>query len=134
MKLATTIVMLLATLLPLFAQAQGTEIYVIAHASTPLSATDIREIYLGDKQFAGAAKLTPLDNASLQNGFLSKALKLTPEKYEKLWTKKSFRDALNPPAMRNSDKEIIDAVLRSPGSVGYISTPPPAGVRVVQKF
>ena len=37
-------------------------------------------------------------------------VKLDAGKYESLWTKKSFRDGINPPASKGSDADIIAAV------------------------
>ena len=110
------------------------EIYVIAHADTKLTAENIRDIYIGEKQFADATKLTPLDNAAGQADFLSKVLKLDATRYANLWVKKSFRDALNPPPVKNSDKEIIDMVRKTPGAISYVTSAPPPGVLVVQKY
>ena len=76
------------------------DIYVIAHPDTRLSAELVRDIYIGEKQFAGDIKLTPLDNAAGQADFLGKVLRLDQTRYANLWVKKSFRDALNPPAVK----------------------------------
>lgn len=114
--------------------AMAGEIYVIAHPDTKLSADLVRDIYVGEKQFAGNVKLTPLDNAAGQADFLGKVLKLDQTRYTNLWVKKSFRDALNPPSVKNSDKEILDIVRTTPGAIGYIISAPPAGIPVIQKY
>jgi hypothetical protein len=126
--------LMLALMLGGLTQAVAGEIYVIAHADTKLSAEAIRDIYIGEKQFADAIKLMPLDNAAGQADFLSKVLKLDPTRYANLWVKKSFRDALNPPPVKNSDKEIIDLVRKTPGAVSYVTSAPPTGVTVIQKY
>jgi hypothetical protein len=115
-------------------QAAAGEIYVITHADTKLTAESIRDIYIGEKQFADSVKLVPLDNAGGQADFLGKVLKLDATRYANLWVKKSFRDALNPPSVKNSDKEIIDLVRKTPGAISYVTTAPPAGVVVLQKY
>ena len=116
------------------AHTLAADVYVIAHPSAKLAPDAIRDVYIGEKQFAGDVKLIPIDNASAQGDFLAKVLRLDPSRYANLWVKKSFRDALNPPAVRNSDKEIIDYVAKTPGAVAYTSSPPPANVVVLQKF
>lgn len=114
--------------------AMAGEIYVIAHADAKLTADTIRDIYIGEKQFSGSIRIIPIDNAAAQTDFLGKVLKLELSRYENLWVKKSFRDALNPPAVKYSDKEIIELVRKTPGAIGYVADSPPAGITVIQKF
>ena len=120
---------LLALLLPQLAYAA--DIVVISHPGTSISAGDVKDIFLGEKQFAGGTKLLPVDNASLQDSFLSKFLDMPKSKYSSAWTKKSFRDGLSPPEMKSGDSEVIDFVKRNPGAVGYVSSAP-SGVNVAR--
>ena len=120
---------LLALLLPQLANAA--DVVVISHPGTVISAGDVKDVFLGEKQFAGGTKLIPVDNASLQDSFLSKFLDMARSKYSSAWTKKSFRDGLTPPAMKSGDAEVIDFVKRNPGAVGYVSSAP-AGVNVAR--
>ena len=122
-------VVLLALLLPQLANAA--DVVVISHPGTTLSAGDVKDVFLGEKQFAGSIKLIPVDNVSLQSNFLSKIMNMTGDKYTSLWTKKSFRDGLTPPAMKSSDAEVIEYVKRTPGAVGYVSSAP-SGVNVAK--
>ncbi|HEY3327142.1 MAG TPA: hypothetical protein VGK14_08200 [Novimethylophilus sp.] len=119
------------TLSPLAAQAG--DIFVIAGAGTQLAGGDIRDVFVGEKQFAGPTKLIPLDNAAAQDAFLEKVVKMDKQKYTSTWTKKSFRDGLNQPAVKSSDLEVVEFVKKTPGAVGYV-TSQPAGVTVIQKF
>ena len=114
--------------------ARAADVYVIAHPSAKLTADTIRDIYIGEKQFSGNVKIVPVDNSSVQADFLSKVLKLDQSSYANLWVKKSFRDALNPPSVRNSDRNIIDFVTRTPGAIAYVANPPPASVTLIQKY
>jgi len=120
---------LLALLLPQLAHAA--DVVVISHPGTSITAGDVSDIFLGEKQFAGGTKLIPVDNASLQDSFLSKYLDMAKSKYSSAWTKKSFRDGLTPPAMKSGDAEVIDFVKRNPGAVGYVSSAP-SGVNVAR--
>jgi len=120
---------LLALLLPQLAHAA--DVVVISHPGTSITAGDVSDIFLGEKQFAGGTKLVPVDNASLQDSFLSKYLDMAKSKYSSAWTKKSFRDGLTPPAMKSGDAEVIDFVKRNPGTVGYVSSAP-SGVNVAR--
>jgi ABC-type phosphate transport system substrate-binding protein len=113
--------------------AAAGEIFVIANNNLDLSADDVREIFIGDKQIAAGSKVVPMDNAALQKDFIEKALKLDPTKYASIWTKKGFRDGLNPPPVKSGDVEVIAAVKSTPGAIGYVSSLP-AGVKLVKKF
>lgn len=113
--------------------AARAEVVVIANSSIQVSMADVAEIFFGEKQFAGATKLLPVDNGSLQENFLSKVLKIDSGKYHTKWAKKAFREGLNPPAVKANDAEVIDYVRRTPGAVGYVASAP-AGVTVVQKY
>ena len=109
------------------------DLYVITNSALMLSADDVRDVFLGEKQIANGAKLTPMDNASLQPAFLEKVIKTDASKYSTIWTKKGFRDGLNPPTVKSGDAEVIAAVKSTAGAVGYVSSAP-AGVKVVQKY
>lgn len=109
------------------------DIYLICNSSLQLSADDVRDVYLGEKQLAGSVKLAPLDNAAAQGEFLAKVLHMDATKYSTLWTKKGFREGLNAPAVKGSDLEVIANVKGNPGGVGYV-TAPAAGVTVIRKY
>ena len=123
---------MLANLL-LAAPAFAADVYVITNSALSLSADEVREVFLGEKQIANGTKLVPMDNASLQPAFLEKVVKADAAKYGTIWTKKGFRDGLNPPTVKSGDAEVITAVKSTPGAVGYVSSVP-AGVKMVQKY
>jgi len=79
------------------ATASAADLYLICNSRVPLSAADVRDLFLGEKQFAGAVKLVPVDNSAAQIAFLERVLKMNAAKYSTTWTKKSFRDGINPP-------------------------------------
>ncbi len=118
----------------ILAPALAADVYVIAHPATKVGADVIRDIYIGEKQFAGDVKIIPVDNTAAQADFLDKVLKLDQTRYANLWVKKSFRDALNPPAMRSGDKDVVDFVRKTPGAIAYIGSAPPSGVVLIQKY
>ena len=93
----------------------------------------MRDIYLGEKQVAGGAKLVPLDNTAQQRDFLEKVLKLDASRYNALWIKKGFRDGLGTPAVKGGDAEVIAAVKATPGAIGYVSSAP-ADVKIIAKY
>lgn len=114
-------------------QALAEDLYVIANSSTSVTANDIREIFLGEKQFAGAVKIVPVDNVAAQPDFLGKVMKMDAAKYSATWTKKSFRDGLNPPAPKSGDAEVLNYVKSTPGAIGYVISKP-SNVTVIQKY
>ena len=113
--------------------AATADVYVIANSALALNDDEIREVFVGDKQIAGGTKVVPMDNASLQKDFLDKVLKIDAPKYSNIWTKKGFREGLNPPAVKSGDAEVISAVKSTPGAVGYVSSVP-AGVKLIKKY
>ena len=106
---------------------------IIANASVSLSADDAKDVYTGEKQIAGSVTLVPVDNAAEQDSFTGSFLKMDTHKYQTLWTKKSFREGLNPPAVKADDTEVISFVKRTPGAIGYVKAAP-AGVKVIGKY
>ena len=109
------------------------DVYLIANPGLQLSAEEARQVFLGDKQFAGTVKIVAFDNAAAQPEFLSKVLDMSRTRYETLWAKKGFRDGLNAPAVKASDLEVLNAVKATPGGVGYVASPP-TGVTVIRKY
>jgi hypothetical protein len=134
MKLGPKLIVLaVAGLVMLASTARAADLYVIANSGTAIAAADVREIFLGEKQFAGSIKLVPVDNAAVQDQFLTKVMKLEATKYTASWTKKSFRDGVSPPAVKGSDADTIEFVKQTPGAVGYVGTSP-TGVNIIGKF
>jgi len=115
------------------ALARAADLYVICNAHVSLSPADVRDLFLGEKQFAGAVKLVPVDNGAAQTMFLGKVLQMNLAKYSTTWTKKSFRDGLNPPLVAGSDAEALAMVKRTPGACSYVTTLAGVDVVVVSK-
>lgn len=114
--------------------AKAADVYVIAHPSVKLTLSELRDVYLGEKQFSGSLKLSPVDNVSAQADFLAKAINMDPTKYAALWIKKGFRGGLASPPVKSSDAEIISYVKNTVGAIGYVSTPPSSGVQQLFKY
>jgi hypothetical protein len=132
MKLTQKLIVLAAASLVTLGAHAG-DLFVISNSGTTVSPSDVREIFLGEKQIAGSVKLVPVDNAAAQDQFLAKVMKMEAPKYTASWTKKSFRDGVSPPPVKGSDAETIEFVKGTPGAVGYVGTSP-AGVNIVGKF
>lgn len=106
---------------------------VIAHPSVTLSADEVRELYLGDKQLAGSVKLVPIENAAEQAAFLATVLHADAAKYSARWTKKAFREGLTAPGVKSNDAEAIAFVQATPGAVAYVGATA-SGVKVLLKY
>lgn len=126
-------VVLLLGFLMVCSSASAADLILICNKGISLSTADARDVYVGDKQVEGSTKLVPVDNASLQKDFLDKVVKVDSAKYASIWAKKGFREGLNPPAVKNSDAEVIAFVKANPGAVGYVSKASD-DVKVVHKY
>ena len=109
------------------------DVYVIAHPSVTLTGAELKDAYLGEKQFIGSVKLVPVDNAAVQSDFLAKTLNMDAGKYASLWIKKGFRGGLASPPVKSGDAEVINFVKATPGAVGYVSAPV-QGVMLLHKY
>ncbi len=109
------------------------DLYVISNAQLALSPEEIKEVFLGEVQFAGSTRLVPIDNGAAQAAFLERVLRMRPDRYAAWWTKKAFRDGVNPPPVRASDAQVMAFVKDTPGAIGYVGTPP-MGVFVIGRF
>jgi hypothetical protein len=112
----------------------GDTVYVICNPSVHLAMRDLRDVFLGERQFAGMVRLAPADNRAAQSAFLARVLMMAPSKYSTSWTKKSFRDGVNPPPVKSGDAEAIEYVRHQQGACSYSTTPPGAGVEVVGSY
>jgi hypothetical protein len=113
--------------------ARAGELFVIGNGVPPMNAEEVKEVFLGEVQFAGGVKLLPVDNAGAQVDFHARVLKMPATKYAAAWTKKAFRDGLNAPPLKASDAEVTLFVKAHPGAIGYVGTLP-AGVAVIARF
>jgi len=128
------VVLILAMMITAWAGgAAAGDVYVICSAGVALKSDEVRNVFLGEQGFAGSIKLFPADNSAVQADFLEKVLKLDPNKYASIWTKKSFRDGTNPPPVKGGDAEAIAYVKQTAGACTYVSSAP-AAVAVVAKF
>ena len=117
-------------ILPLGQAANAESIVVISNSAVAISAEEVADIYTGERQFAGGVRLVPVDNAVLQEGFLSGTLGMDTVKYNRIWARKLFRDGMPQPAMKSGDAEVTAYVKRTPGAIGYVSTVA-LGVKVI---
>jgi ABC-type phosphate transport system substrate-binding protein len=113
--------------------ARAGEIMVVCARALQLDAEDLKEIFLGELQFAGGQRVVPVDNAALQAEFLERVLRMSSARYAAWWTKKAFRDGVNPPPLRGGDTQVLAFVKETPGAIGYVMAAAP-GVHVIGRF
>lgn len=114
--------------------ANAGDVYVICASGVTITMAEARDVFLGEKPFAGSVKLVPADNSAAQADFLDKVMKMDLGKYQTAWTKKSFRDGATAPPVKSSDGEAAEFVKHTPGGCSYTGSAPPAGVTVVGKL
>jgi hypothetical protein len=109
---------------------------VIAHPEVELNSDDIRNVYLGEKQWIGGLRLVPVSNSAIEPRFLAEILQTDAAKFQARWVRKRFREGMTPPPTKGSDAEVIFFVRSTPGAIGYISgsVDGVAGVKVLEKF
>jgi hypothetical protein len=110
------------------------ELYVVCHEGVALDVADVRDVFLGEKQFLNATRLIAVDNTAAQPAFLEKVLKMNAVRYTNSWVKKSFRYGVNPPAALANDAAVLEFIKHTPGGCGYISTAPQSGISVIGKY
>jgi hypothetical protein len=115
-------------------RAHAGDVYIACSAGVTLTMADVRDVFLGEKQFVGSVKLLPVDNSAAQADFLDKVMKMDATKYTTAWTKKSFRDGSTPPSVKSGDGEVVEFLKHSPGGCGYLGSAPPAGLTLVGKI
>jgi hypothetical protein len=120
--------------LPGDARVQPQEVYVIAHHPLKVAASEIREVFLGERQFVGALRVVPVDNLAAQPRFLERVLKMTPARYAAWWTRKAFREGINAPLVKAGDAQVLRFVSEVPGAIAYLTQAPPPGVHLLERF
>lgn len=133
MTLVKSISSLVFGLMLINATANAADVFVVCNKGLNLSAADIRDVFVGDKQVDGGTKLVPFDNSNAQKDFLEKVIKVDHGKYATIWAKKGFRDGLNPPSVKSSDIEVVAVIKSTPGAIGYVSKMSD-DVKLIQKY
>ncbi|MBC8412111.1 MAG: phosphate ABC transporter substrate-binding protein [Nitrospira sp.] len=107
---------------------------MISHVDVEVSAEDIKDIYLGRKEYAKDQQhLIPVQNAAARKEFMSQVLRMKSKRYRIYWAKKSFQDGTMTPQMKMNDKETIQYIMHTPGAIGYTKTKP-EGVKIIKKY
>jgi hypothetical protein len=106
---------------------------IIAHDTVELGVAEVREVYLGERQFQGNLRLVAVNNAAVFDRFLGAVLQSDARHYASRWMRKSFREGMVPPEMMGSDAEVTAFVKATPGAVGYVDKAS-SGVKVLERF
>jgi hypothetical protein len=114
--------------------AVADDLYLACHAGVTLATSDVRDVFLGEKQFFNTTRLVPVDNVASQSVFLDKVLRMDGIKYATTWAKKSFRDGINPPPVMANDAAVLEFIRRTPGGCGYLAIEPLDGVTLIAKY
>jgi hypothetical protein len=124
----------LLVLLAVRSAAAGDVLYVVCHEGVLLDAAEVRYVYLGEKQFANTIRLLPVDNVAAQVAFLERVLKVDATRYTGIWTKKWFRDGVNPPPVKAGNAEALAYVKQTQGGCSYLGVDPGPGVTVIARY
>lgn len=125
-----------------YALSQAEQIIIIVNANGPLvhiSASDIRDIYMGEIKFVQGIRILPIHypEGHVKDIFLSQVLGQSSKAYRLHWTKKVFQEGLTLPAIKSNPREIVELVETQPGAIGYVPRQwvnGHKGLRIVSSF
>lgn len=108
----------------IFANASAREIVIIANEDYPfdtISASAIRDIYLGEKTSERGIRIKPMEQRDeiIRKKFIEKVLGSTIDGYKSYWIKKFFQEGVTPPTVKGSNTEMLHAISQTSGAVGY---------------
>jgi ABC-type phosphate transport system substrate-binding protein len=126
MKLITHLILACALLPGLNAHA---EIAVITDPSVELTSLDIEQLerlyLLRPNRFPGGVRLIAIDQkagSEIRQAFLQKALWKTEIDVAEYWSRRMFSGKGRPPRQFDGDAAVIDEVIDSPGTIGYVDS------------
>src|SRR5574337_582839 len=122
-----SLVMGLVTLLfsgSIYASAYARELVIIANKDYPInsiSASTVKDIYLGEKTSEGGVKIKPMEqrDEAIKKRFIEKVMGSTVDGYKAYWIKKFFQEGVTPPTTKGTPSEMIQAISQTAGAVGY---------------
>ena len=126
----------------LCACAYAREIAIIANKDYTLnsiSASAIKNIYLGEKTSEGGVRVKPMEqrDEAIKKRFIEKVMGSTVDGYKAYWIKKFFQEGVTPPTAKGTPSELIDAISNTGGAIGYVwvdDVKGEAGVKVLLKI
>jgi hypothetical protein len=84
---------------------------------------ELKAIYLGETQLLKDLWIHPIDQQEgrpIRKKFLERVVNMTRDRYINHWDQRLFRQGGFSPMLRNTDREVIEAVREQDGGVGYV--------------
>ena len=138
---ALSLVLVMAAWLPSMPASVVGDVVVVANSTVPvtdLSFSELRRIFLGDRQFWSSslkiALLMPAPAARDREVLLKTVYEMSEAQLRQHWIGKLFRaEAATAPQMFYSDEEILQAVAATPGSIAAVDAVKiPKGLKVLR--
>ncbi|MCU7554801.1 hypothetical protein OCL06_09335 [Alteromonas sp. ASW11-19] len=105
-------------------------IYSQQNDNVRLSHSDVLKIFTGNRQYwDDGSKITVFmlqSDMPLHKQFCREQLRMFPYQLDRLWNQITYSGQGDPPTTVNSERALINAVLTTPGAIGYAS---PAGMK-----
>src|SRR3989304_5467158 len=125
-----------------YASAYARELSIIANKDYPMnsiSASSVKDIYLGEKTSEGGVKIKPMEqrDEAIKKRFIEKVMGSTVDGYKAYWIKKFFQEGVTPPTAKGTPSEIIQAINQTSGAIGYVwvdDVKGDSGVKVLLKI
>ncbi|MBI3994535.1 MAG: hypothetical protein HY349_01030 [Nitrospirae bacterium] len=101
------------------------ELVIIANKAYPadrITREVVKEIYLGERTMEKSVRILPVDQVDpvVKKRFVEVMIGTSIQKYEAYWFRKTFRDGVVPPVLRESSPEVIQFLEREVGAIGYV--------------
>src|SRR4030067_1766051 len=125
-----------------YASANARELVIIANKDYPMnsiSASSVKDIYLGEKTSEGGVKIKPMEqrDEAIKKRFIEKVMGSTVDGYKAYWIKKFFQEGVTPPTEKGTPSELVDAISNTGGAIGYVwgvDVKGEAGIKVLLKI
>ncbi|MCC7201654.1 MAG: hypothetical protein IT393_03175 [Nitrospirae bacterium] len=126
----------------IYASAYARELAIIANKDYPsdsISATTVKDIYLGEKTSERGIKIKPMEqrDEEIKSRFIERVLGSSMDGYKAYWIKKFFQEGVMPPAVKGTPSEVLTVISQTKGAVGYIwidDVKKDSGVKVLLKI
>ncbi|MFA6008556.1 MAG: hypothetical protein WC799_01135 [Desulfobacteraceae bacterium] len=119
-------------MLMLTAIAAQAELMVIANKSvtqSTLTSQDIKDIFLGNKQYwndKSKISVAALSEGDTAKSFFKTYLGMSPKKYGSMWDEKLYTGGKLSPRLFKNPKQLIDFITQTSGAIGFIDSSSPA--------
>ena len=121
---------LAAVILMSVVSVAASDVYIVAHrdvADKEISGKTIERIFLGKKsRWSDGVRIVPvmLKKGNLHERFVSQMLNRDASQFSTFWKQAVFTGRGLPPKSFETSKELLEYIAKTPGAVGYASSPP----------